>query len=61
MAKRIQMTFEFKDTEEQAIAFCESINRSLSSYRRKKYPAHYTPWQSSSPSDKARFVCWYPQ
>lgn len=43
---RLQMTFEFVDTEEQAIKMCNRINSEANSYRRKNKPARYTPWDS---------------
>lgn len=57
--KRYQFWYEFTETEEQAKAICSRINATLSKYMRTKHPAHYTPWQSSSKTDKAHFVVWY--
>lgn len=48
----------FKDTEAEAITFCNEINASQSRYMTKRHPAHYTPWSDSKNTHHA-FVCWY--
>ena len=58
---RLQLRFEFTATEEEARAACERNNREATPYCRKRYPSTFTPWQSSSPTDAARFVVWYHQ
>ena len=57
--RKYRKTFEFFNTEEAARAFCNYQNATAAPYVRRKYPAHYTPWKSSSPNDPARFVAWY--
>ena len=57
--RRLQLSFTFCETEEQAKAKCAHFDSVSSAYCRKRYPAHYTPWESSSPTDKARFIVWY--
>ena len=56
--KKYNLTFEFKETEEQAKNFCENVNKRLSYYMRKNKPAHFTPWSSQDGKEKL-FVCWY--
>jgi len=58
MARRLQLTFKFLDTEEQAQLFCDAINKESSHYCRTKYPAHYTPWTSSDQTEH-KFIAWY--
>lgn len=57
--KRYQLCFRFFETEQAAKNFCYSENKSGSYYKRKTYPAHFTPWESPSPTDKAHFIAWY--
>lgn len=54
-----QTMLKFFETAEQAKRFCDSYNKSATAYIRKNHPAHFTPWQSSSPTDTAHFVAWY--
>lgn len=54
-----QTMFKFFETAEQAERFCDSCNKSATAYIRKHHPAHFTPWQSGSPTDTAHFVAWY--
>ena len=53
---KLTLTFKFTDTEEEARAFVDCENRA---HPRRKSRAHYTPWQSSDPSDTARYIVWY--
>lgn len=55
---RYRQTFQFAETEAEAKAFCDAENRAGSAYKRKKYPASYTPWTSSDGKEQ-KFVCWY--
>lgn len=51
--KKLQLKFEFVDTELRAVAMCSRLNA-----KRKSAKAHYTPW--SSPDGKEnKFVVWY--
>ena len=56
MARRYRTTFEFFDTENQAIAFCSKENQN--SYIKKNHTAHYTPWSSQDGSEN-KFIAWY--
>jgi len=58
MARRLQLTFDFVDTTEQAQSLCEKRNKESSRYCRRKYPAHYTPWISSD-GNEHKFIVWY--
>ena len=57
--RRLQLAFSFCATEAQAIEQCAEYDRRATRYCRKRYPAHYTPWESSSPEDTAHFIVWY--
>lgn len=56
--KKYRYTFDFVDTETQAIKLCDSINKKLTRYMRKKHPAHFTPWNSLDNTEH-KFVVWY--
>lgn len=56
MAARYKTTFKFFDKEEQAQAFCDSINKN--NYIRKRHPAYCAPW-SSQDGTEHKFVVWY--
>ena len=56
---RYQLRFTFAASEEEARTICARYNRLASPYCRKRYPAHFTPWTSTSPTDPARFIVWY--
>lgn len=58
MRYKYRSTFDFFDTEEQAKAFCDRYNSEASAYVRKKYQAHYTPWQSQNGKEH-KFIAWY--
>lgn len=57
--RRLQLAFCFCETEAQAKAKCAYYDSVSSAYCRKRYPALYTPWESSSPTDTAHFIVWY--
>ena len=50
-------------TEEYAKEFCERINANLKPYPRRRYPAHYTPYQIKDNygpgKDWNGWICWY--
>ena len=56
--RKYNLTFEFKETEEQAKNFCKNVSKGLSYYMRKNKPAIYTPWQSKDGKENL-FICWY--
>lgn len=55
---KYRYTFDFFETEDQAKAFCDGINAEASLYARKRYPAHYTPWNSADGTEHL-FIAWY--
>lgn len=57
--KRLRLSFSFCETEQQAREECAALDKAATRYCRKRYPAHYTPWESSSPTDRAHFIVWY--
>lgn len=55
--KKAQLCFQFCRTEKEAQELCARLNGGLRSrYITKKYPAHYTPWQSKNAEDGMHFV-----
>lgn len=58
MYRRYRYTFDFCDTEAQAIRLCSFINKTSSYYMRKNKPAGYTPWQSADGKEN-KFVVFY--
>ena len=58
MNKKYQFTFEFRETEEQAQALCDLVNKNYTPYMRKHYKAHFTPWQSKDGTENL-FICFY--
>lgn len=56
--KKYRCTFDFVETEEEAIKKCAIINKRLSYYMRKHKPAHYTSWRTVDGKDN-KFVVWY--
>ena len=56
--KRYKLTYTFIESEEGAIRFCEYENALGTRYKRKKYPAHYTPRAANDGSFDG-FICWY--
>ena len=53
-----QMYYKFCLTEKRAKEFCDCENQDGSYYKRKKYPAFYTKWESKS-DNTAHYVCFY--
>lgn len=53
-----RLTWKFFNTEEQAQGFCDEVNLRMNDYARKKYPAHYTEFNSSDGADRC-FIAWY--
>lgn len=49
-------------TAEEAQAFCDKLNASLSPHMRKKSPAHYfyNPWRDSENVKHDMYTCFYP-
>lgn len=56
--KRWSYTFHICASEDIAREFCERAMRGVSAYVKKKYPAHYTPW--NEPGYPDHFVAWTP-
>ena len=56
--RKLEKTFTFVDTEEQAKQLCESIKQEQSYYRRKHHKPSYTSW-SSSDQKEHKFVVWH--
>lgn len=57
--RRLQLSFTFCETEPEARELCKQYDAQATPYCRKRYPAHFTPWQSTSPTDTAHFIVWY--
>lgn len=54
--KKYKFTYDFVNTEEEAINFCNTKNRNT--YICKHYHAYYTPWNSQNGREH-KFVVWY--
>ena len=54
----LRKTFEFVDTEDEALEMCKSIQKCQNSYRKRWYKPIYTPWTSSDGKEH-KFVVWY--
>lgn len=54
----LRKTFEFVDTEEEAISTCKTIQKHQNSYRKQFHKPSYTPWTSSDGKEH-KFVVWY--
>lgn len=54
----LRKTFEFVDTEEEAIEMCKTIQRNQNSYRKMYHQPNYTPWTSQNRKEH-KFVVWY--
>ena len=50
--RKYKYTYEFKESEEEAKAFCDNENSKGSIYKRKHKKAVYTAY-------KTLFCCWY--
>jgi hypothetical protein len=57
--KKYHLGFTFAATEGEARRMVEQFNSEATPYMRKRHPAHFTPWQSSSQTDPAHFVVWH--
>lgn len=61
--RRLQLTFHIVQTEDEARAFCAAMDARASRYCRQRYPAHYTPYSSTSKAVQSgtfdSFICWY--
>jgi hypothetical protein len=57
--KRYRFTFEFFDTVEQAMLFCDNHNKNASYYIRKKKPAHVMPWSGEDGTEHKYIVTYY--
>ena len=56
--KKLQLTFKFVDTEQQALDLCATIQANQNAYRRKHHKPSYTPWESQDRKEH-KFVVWY--
>lgn len=54
---RYRLSYRIVRTELDALAFCKLADSRVSRYARKRYPAHYTPWDDGAGFHG--FVCWY--
>lgn len=57
--KKYRYTFDFVETEKEAIEKCARINKELTYYMRKHKPAHYTPWKSADGKENIFVVLYY--
>ena len=60
--KKSTLKFKFCETEEKAQTVCKTQNSIAyrSAYMIKKYPAHYTPWESKNATDPMHWVAiWH--
>lgn len=55
--KKYNLWYIFADTEEQAREICARENSTGTYYKRKHYPAHYTPWDSADGTEH-KFIIW---
>lgn len=55
--RKYRNTFEFVDTEQEAVKRCAVINSRYTAYMRKNHPASFTPW-SSSDGKEQKFIVW---
>lgn len=54
----LRRTFQFVETEQEAIELCKTINKNQNSYRRQFHKPSYTPWTSEDQTQHL-FVVWY--
>lgn len=54
----LRETFEFVDTEEEAIEMCKTIQRNQNSYRKMYRKPNYTPWTSQDGKEH-KYVVWH--
>lgn len=57
MTRKYRAWFIFADTETDARAICERENATGTAYKRRRHPAHYTPW-SSADGHENKFIVW---
>lgn len=57
--RRYTLSAVFTATQSDAQRMVEQFNSAATPYMRKRHPAHFTPWQSSSQTDSAHFVVWH--
>lgn len=58
------LTYKLIENDENAARlFCNDVNATATPYQRRKYPAHYTPYNirdNYGPGmDWNGFICWY--
>lgn len=56
--RRYTLSAVFVATWSDAQRMVEQFNSAATPYMRKRHPAHFTPWESNSPTDPAHFVVW---
>ena len=56
--RRYTYTCDFVNTEAEAKRLCAEYNSVQTAYCRKKYPAHYTPWQSKD-GRELKYIVWH--
>lgn len=56
--KRWSYTYHICENETVAKKVCDNAMRGLSAYVKKKYPAHFTPW--NQPGYDGYCVAWVP-
>ena len=57
MKKRYNLWYIFADTEAEARTICEHENSIGTAYKRRNYPASYTPWSSADGRENL-FIVW---
>ena len=57
--RRYQLGWTFVNTEEEAKVAVEVIKHEMTPYCRKKYPPHYTPWQSRDGKENIFVVLYH--
>lgn len=55
---KYRLTFDFVNTEAEAVKRVVAENTTGTRYKRKNLPAHYTPW-SSLDGRENKFIVWY--
>ena len=55
---KYRQTFDFVNTEAEAINRVIAENTTGTRYKRKNHPAHYTPWNSRNKTEN-KFIVWY--
>lgn len=57
MRQRYFLGYKLIENEQDAKNFCDTENKTGNYYKRKTYPAHYTPYECSD--GWKGFICWY--